>query len=179
MKRRGISPVVATVLVILITIIAAGLIAPFVTNFVKDNLDDSGSCFEVLGDLEFAETGFNCYYNISSNPSNLNTGFSVRVGDETISGFKISLIATGSSDSFDVSEGATLTGIKMLENPPVGMPSVLEFPDVGGVKTYVVSGKYDRAEVSPVLENGNTCSVSDSIQFIECNSAEAVNLIGA
>ena len=39
-KKRGVSAVVATVLILLITIVAASLIAPFVINFIQTTISE-------------------------------------------------------------------------------------------------------------------------------------------
>jgi hypothetical protein len=156
------SPVVATVLIILVTIVAASLIAPFITNFVRSNLDDSGSCFDILGDLEFAQTEFNCVHDTAPR-----TGFSVQVNNEKIVGFKISLLQAGSSVVYEVTNGKYVDEVRMLQDPDFTTEPLI-FPSDGGVRTYVANAAYEKAALFPIAESGNTCEESDRIDFIVC-----------
>lgn len=160
---RGLSAVVATVLLLSITIAAAALIAPFVINFVKDNLNEGEMCFDILGDLSFEESPYNCKYD--DGIGNLRTGFSVRIENEKILGFKVSLASGGSSDIFEINDGQILNNIKMLGG---AFNEPLEFPSKGGVRTYVADNLYDNIEIFPILENGKLCGASDSIEINEC-----------
>ncbi|HIG52268.1 TPA: hypothetical protein EYQ19_02535 [Candidatus Pacearchaeota archaeon] len=90
------------------------------------------------------------------------TAFSVRIENAAITGFKVGLIASGSSTVIDVSEGGSNSDMKMYG---ADMGGLLSVPGVGEVKTYVVSGVYDRVEVFPILESGRTCDDGDSIKI--------------
>jgi flagellin-like protein len=178
MNRRGVSPVVATVLILLITILSATLIAPFVINFVNSNLDESGSCFDVVGDLEFAETGFNCYTETSV-AGVFNTGFSIKINDDSITGFRVALLASGSSDAVEISEGTDGISldpvIRMLNTPT--QPLVL--PSNGGVRTYVVqNSQLNEIELFPLLEGNKKCDAADKISIVQCSNDDAIDLVG-
>ena len=56
LKKRGLSPVVASVLIILITVVAAMVIASFVIPWVGQIGEEGQECFNVLGDLSFKST---------------------------------------------------------------------------------------------------------------------------
>jgi len=171
MNTRGVSPVIATVLIILVTILAAGILAPFVINFTEKNLDESGSCFDILGELAFAETKFNCNYGG-------HTGFSVQVKSDAITSFKVSLTATGASDVIEIVNGTNPTGspdVRMLQD--FFATSTLLMPQKGGTRTYVAQGAYDSAEVSAVLADGQVCGTSDTIIFNPCSDPEAQDLV--
>ena len=171
LNNRGLSPVIAVVLLLLITIVAAGIIIAFVIPFVENTLDDSGECFDVLGDLSFAQTEFNCF-----NSTQETTGISVRNDNENIVGFRLSLQSGGSADSFDILQGESYEGLKMLEGV---FDENLEAPAEGGVRTYVASGQFDRAEIFPLLGSGRACNLADEINFVACEDPEASALIGS
>jgi flagellin-like protein len=168
--KRGLSPVIAVVLLLLITIIAAGIIVAFVVPFVNDNLGNSGECFEVLGDLSFDETPFNCF-----NSSSSRTGFSIRVENDDIIGFRVALQATGSSNAVDIENGTLHSEFRMLLNSAWNDP--LQVPERGGVRTYVSMGIFDKAELFPILAGGGKCELADDIRFNECEDPEAIQYV--
>lgn len=163
MKKRGIAPIVATVLIILITVVAATLIAAFILPFVNDKLSEGKTCFDTLGDLEIYYSDYNCYY-VDSNEEG-RVGFSVKVNGEKISGFKVVLVDSGNADSITIKSGTTDASLRMLAgdfNQP------LEFPDLGGVRTYVYKGNAKSVEIYPITTTDDECNLSDSIQLDQC-----------
>lgn len=62
MNKKGISSVVATVLIILLTVVAVGLLGQFVVPYVQNTLDDSSICLDYQKYASFnSELNFNCY----------------------------------------------------------------------------------------------------------------------
>jgi len=175
MNKKGVSAVIATVLLIMITVVAAGVIFSFVIPFVNQQTEEASDCFEVFGGLEFANTGYNCYVDTSTdyaeNVCGANgasqcynkTGFSVSITKEGVIGLKVSLISEGSSDIFDIVGGSTFASLEMLDGT-----LTLEIPQSGGIRTYVVDGIYESGKISAVLENGKACEAADSIIFRKC-----------
>ena len=165
MRRRGISPVVASVLLLIITVTAAALIMSFVLPFIKGELNDGGSCLEVLEGIEFGESEFNCFDSTIDK-----TGFSVKINKDEVDGFRISLVdSSGSSIVHSVdsdNKGTVISGLRMVGSAPGGY---IDLPDIGGQRSYVAtSGAYERAEIAPVLKGGDVCNVADSIDFESC-----------
>lgn len=165
-EKRGLSPVIAVVLLLMITVVAAGLIVAFVVPFVSKNLDTSGECFDVLGDLSFDETPYNCF---AESGGNSRTGFSVRVDNENIIGFRVALQTGGSSDAVEIEEGtngSSLTRRIRMLSQDFNVP--LTVPGRGGVRTYVSEGRYDKAEIFPILTSGGKCDMADDIILKPC-----------
>lgn len=167
--KRGISPIIATVMILVLTFVAITIVAVFVVPFVKNNLAGSQDCLEVIGKVKFAESDYNCYVNTGENTGR--TGFSVRLDDEKIIGYQVSLFNKGSSYTGLIKEdtiGKDLLGegksVKML----LGTEYVLDIPQRGGVRTYVANSTFDKVEISPILENDKICEVSDVIQPVPC-----------
>ena len=61
MFKRGVSPVIATVLLLVITVVIASIIFAFVIPFVNKSLGNSKACLNVLDGIEFPESRFNCW----------------------------------------------------------------------------------------------------------------------
>src|SRR3989344_8034348 len=103
--KRGVSPVIATVLLLVLTIVAVSILAVFIIPFVKNSLGTSKGCFDVLGDIKFdAESRYNCNY---QNASGARSGFSVRIDSDEIVGFSLTLFQQGSANSYRIENGTT------------------------------------------------------------------------
>ena len=126
-EKKGLSPIIATVMIIMITVAAAALIMAFVIPFITEKTSSAGECFEVsMQGLAFADTSYNCYteaaeeicrmnddnackydHDNDGNSSNLvgcqaRTGFSIKVDKEGAIGVRVSLISGGSSVVYDI-----------------------------------------------------------------------------
>ncbi len=174
-NKRALSPVIATVLLLLLTVSAAIIIAGVVLPFIRGNLDKSTECvdyrsyftFEEKFEFEDDSFRYNCYQG-----DNL-YGASIRAeGNEELSedigGFKLVFIQKlGDSVSVEVKSGELVSDIRMLD----AVKTELEVPKSGEVKTYVYDsgGKiYDKIEVYPLLKSGRICQISDEIALIKC-----------
>ncbi|HIG52269.1 TPA: type IV pilin [Candidatus Pacearchaeota archaeon] len=72
MGKKGVSPVVATVLIITLTVVTIGIIAPTVIKFTNENLDKSKECFDIMEDIKLEDLGYTC-------TTNGETSFSFRI----------------------------------------------------------------------------------------------------
>lgn len=158
-KKRGLSPIVATVLIIMITVIAATIIATFVVPFVQNVPEEGQKCFEVFSDLKFHDTLYNCYS--TNNSGNNFTGFSVSVNDKEVKGFTLLAINKGSSDRYEITDGISSPDLKMLGG---NFGEALELPENGGVRTYVYNGLVESFEIYPILSDGKQCERSDLME---------------
>ena len=173
MFKRGVSPVVATVLLLVLTVVIAAVVFSFVVPFVNEQLGNSKACLNVLDGVEFADSKFNCY---ATSTSGFETGFSVKIKKEGVTGVRVSLIdVNGNSDVFDITDGKAVLG---GQTPSIrniggnfGANEFLEFSSVGGQRTYKANEKYAQAEVSPVTESGDVCAVADVVEFTLCDSS--------
>lgn len=163
-NRRGVSPVVATVLLLVLTIVIGGIVFSVVIPFVNDSLGESKECLDIFEGVEFPESQFNCY--LISTTSGNETGFSIKVNNEGISRVKIGLIdSRGNSDVFEIFEGFYDANLR-----PMGgvLADPITFPAVSGQRTYVVNKMYKKAEISALTASGDVCSVADTIEFEPC-----------
>ncbi|MBS3084014.1 hypothetical protein J4423_04380 [Candidatus Pacearchaeota archaeon] len=167
MIKRGVSPVIATVLLLVLTIVIGGIIFSVVIPFVKDRLGESKMCLDVFEGVEFPESKFNCY-SFSTSLNDSETGFSIKLNKEGISSFRVALTDdNGNSDVIDIKpEMNVRDDLRMVGsgsyNDSVG------FPSVGGQRSYVIKNKYLKAEISPITESGEVCAVTDVIEFTSC-----------
>ena len=170
MFKRGVSPVVATVLLLVITVVIASIIFAFVVPFVNKSLGNSKACLNVLDGLEFPESRFNCWNEtlafVPANPT-YETGFSVKIKKDGVEGFRVALIDENEqSEVKDIKPGiGNDLNFKMV-GQAYGTPLIV--PSVGGQKTYVTNKKYAKAEVSAITKTGEVCPVADIVEFSHC-----------
>lgn len=163
MSKLGVSPVVATVLLLVLTIVIGGIIFSVVVPFVNDSLGESKECLDTFEGVEFPESQFNCYI---SGTGVDETGFSVKVNKEGITKVKVALIDdVGNSDVYDIFDG---TSERHLRPMGAAYADPLEFPAISGQRTYVVDKIYKKAEISALTPSGDICSVSDVLEFEPC-----------
>ena len=94
----GMSTVLATVIILAITVAMGALVWGIISNLIGENLEESQSCFGVLDQVKL-NNDYTCY-----NSTSKKVQFSVNVGDIDIDAILVSISFEGSSDS------ATLTG---------------------------------------------------------------------
>jgi len=171
MDSRGVSPVVATVLLILLTIGAVGIIAGIVIPFVKDGLTKSTACLEYRDFFQFAdEFAYNCYQ-----PGNEGVLHAVSVRAQAssdvsaeVKGFELVFLKSGASKKVGVVNGTDVSSeLYMLDNSE----SKLVVPLPGEMLTFIYSsaGAYAGVEIYPVLGSGKVCDKSDEVKLLLCH----------
>ncbi|MGV8142613.1 MAG: archaellin/type IV pilin N-terminal domain-containing protein [Candidatus Pacearchaeota archaeon] len=169
MNKRGVSPVVATVLLLVLTVGLAAVIFSFVIPFVNDQLGNSKACLKVLDGVEFADSKFNCYNSSLTSGTGFETGFSFKVKKPEVLGVRVSFIDdNGNSEVKDFPYTVDDSRFKAV-GASYG-PALDNFPASGGQRTYIINNKYSKAEIAPMTETGDVCAVSDVVEFSPCNS---------
>lgn len=160
-EKKGLSSVVVTISLVLLSIVAVAVIAGFIIPLVRDNLDEGTECFDYRAYFSFEEEfGFNCYREEFGTKL---YGVSVRAQtagsevEEKVKGFKLVFLKEGESVPVSVVDDSG--EIRMLNtSKPV------EIPKSGEVRTYVYESTetFDAVEIFPFLESGRVCDRSDS-----------------
>jgi len=153
LMNRGITPVIATVLLIVLTLVGGGVVAYFTIPAAK-SVDSS--CLEAISKISFEDVDFSCRLNDEFNPigSEALEGFSVRISDSSVVGFQVGFQDDGSADTYRITSGATHNALCVLGgdfNQP------LSVPPAGGVQTYVVKGAHEKIYLAPILASGKSC----------------------
>lgn len=163
--RKGVSPIIATVLLVILTLVAIGILAAFVIPFVNDSFKGSKECFEVLGKVKFdSQSLYNCRV-VGAVGAPSRTGFSVRMDTGEAFALKVVLTKNGRGDTYPIENGTASASIHML-GAPLGQP--LEVPFKGGVRTYVANDWYDRVEINAVLKSGKVCETREVLTLSDC-----------
>lgn len=183
-QKRGVSTVIATVMIIMITIVSAVLLAGFIVPFVKNNLEKSTECvpyqqyfsFEEKFELEGKIYRYNCYDSAvglhGSSIRSIQDNSSLSLGN--LAGFNLIFIENGgAATSVQVRDGenanSSFGGIRMLDKTE----AFLEVAKRGQVKTYVYNAgtnkQFKSIEIYPVLRSGRVCGRTDVIKSIACS----------
>lgn len=184
-NKKGVSTVVAVVLLILLTFSAVTLLLSFIKPFVEDNLKKSTECIPYNEYFQFEDnfdTNYNCYKAPTPPAANYLTGIMVKAGTklstedmEQLNGFVLVFKKGADSESIKVTDGISAArvpkGIWVLETtPPYSFTVNINKP--GEMITYVYnsSKQYDEVEIYPLLKSDRICEFkSDSINLIQCS----------
>jgi len=167
-NNKALSPVISTILLILLAVTSIVIIAGVLVPFIRNMLAESKVCFEAVNQLEIdTASGYTCYSVDANNDIDVKITIKRGSGEMNLDRFKIFISAGGSGKSFDIKTGET--GVKMLSGS-----STIEIPDAGEEKTYSIETELALgngevyAEVYPVMSSGKTCDAADKVNLEEC-----------
>jgi hypothetical protein len=166
-KRKGVSVVVATVIMIVLVIAAIAIVWVVVTNIVEEGIEGSEACFGIF-DKVTIENGYTCY-----NSSSEEFQFSINLGDIQVDEILVAVSSAGSTKSFNLGSNTQESYLKNYLDESYG--GTLQFPGKNAGRTYVLdmssaglSGSPDSLEIAPII-NDEQCGVSDSVsEFDDC-----------
>jgi hypothetical protein len=172
-NRKGLSEVVSTVLIIMISVAAAAIVFAAVRTFVITNTDRSTECLAYQNYFKFdASQIYNCYDSAKEL-----LGFSVRAlasnsEQPNLVNFTVVFIKEDASKRVDVANAAPASGyaggVRMLKRSI----SDIRVPKSGELQTYIYNNSggesYDKMEIYAVLNSGRICDTKDTISIKPC-----------
>ena len=180
MEKKGLSSVIATVLLLLLTVAAVAVLSQIVIPFVKDRLYGSTDCLKYQNAFSFEPEvngiNLNCY-DSKNYALSIKAESGINESDNNLKGFQISFQNQKSSEIFVIDKQNGLeNNIWVLGDSSSGP----HYPSQGDVISYGFSlnGIYDKAEVRPVLSNGKICSASDSVKLGQCALPNGISIEG-
>ena len=163
-QRKGLSTVVATVIMIALVMAAIAIVWGVVTNLVEEGLEGADSCIKVFDKVEI-NGRYTCY-----DPVNSNFQFSLILRDIDVDEVLFAISDLGSTETFKISNSLeTIPGITNFPSPPGGSNIIL--PKKNGCSTYIYDlsligfSEPDLFEISTVID-GKQCGVSSSLTDI-------------
>jgi len=158
-EKRSQSQIIGAILLILITVVAAGLIMAFVVPFIKEKLPEKNqNCLDVISKVRIS-SGYTCY-NLTNNVQLVQ----VHIDDirDSIKGFTIEL-GGPSSRAVRVVEDDAHLGVRMYGGGGFELPNNTE------ERTYIIdlTNKPTYIAVYPVLKNNKLCEASDTVRDVE------------
>ena len=165
-NKGGIAPVIATILLVLLTLGAISILAGFVIPFVRDNLQKGTECVPYRGYFSFEDSlGYTCFDSAGKNGFTVKAGTATKEVSDKVIGFDVVFIAGGEGKKASAREDNSASELKMLNSS-----ESIKIPQSGEIRTYVynVGKKYDSVEIYPVLASEAVCEKSDSIKLVLC-----------
>ena len=167
MNKKGISAIVATVLIILITVAAVTIIWAAIIPMINNQLESGTVCLDAVSQLTLVDAGYTCV-----NPGD-NVSLQVRHGAKDFVLADIQVL---------VSAGGTTTPFTVLKNGTTSAGGVLvssDLPKANGEKVFVinvstVTGIIDKIQIAPVVKTGaveDTCDVSATKIISKCSAS--------
>lgn len=146
MKNRGLSTIVATMLIILLTVAVVGVVWVTVKNIIEPNLEKSESCFGIQEQISISKNRFTCY-----DSTNKELKYLISVRDVNLEKIIVSITHDGKKVS---------RTIEQTEVPSKNSGKTYSIK-VGNLFTDTNTNDYS-IEIAPVV-NGNSCGVVDSM----------------
>jgi len=158
LKKKGVSPVIATILIIFITVMAVIAVAGYILPMVKKNLSEGQECFDAYQKVVIKENAeYTCFDNIGTEVYLMIENKLDALEFNTI---RISLTGAGTSKTYDIINGSddNIEGEIHMYNRRSDNKILL--PGNRGAFTYnfsAVDFDVESAAVAVVLESGNIC----------------------
>ena len=158
-NKLGLSQVVSTILLILLTLAAVAAAASIITNFVRSGLDNASACKDVLDQVKL-NPDYTCY-----DLNNNTLIFSVLRSDFSMDSLLVAVAGETTSRTFYLTgTSQNIVGLVNYKTKTTGVT----FPDKEAGKTYCL---YNLSETPTSLElspkiSGVQCSVTDSMKNI-------------
>jgi hypothetical protein len=163
-KKKGLSTVVITVIMIALSLAAVVLVWAFVNSIIKKQISSSESCFGTYGKIRI-NGQYTCYEDLGNNDFSLR--FSLIIGDVKVDKVLISVSSGASVKSYEITNTPQIIPNLMMYS---GVnPENVSLPEKNAGLTYNATGftaKIDSIQIAPVI-GGNLCDVSDSLSEIE------------
>ena len=160
-NKKGVSEIVATVIILLITISAIFMVFAFIIPFVKDNLTKGSKCFpSALEEVSIVDES-SCY-NLNTE---INTLIRVKFGniESDVKGIYITLDVGQEVISYTLKQGESYPNIN--NGAMVNMPS-----KDGGERTYIFNGVSSREAGIGIIDKETRCKLSDEAELTKCKT---------
>lgn len=165
-NKKGISGIVATVIMIALVMAAAGIIWAVINSMIKEKTAGAESCF---GNFEKVTLNamYTCY-NPDATPDP-EFQFSINIADVEVDSVLIAISSAGAVKSFEITNTPdTITNLANYTSTGFGTDLVF-LPGENAGSTYITnyfSSEPDLIEIAPII-GGTQCGVSDSISDID------------
>ena len=151
-SKKAVSAVVGTVLIIMITVAAVGVIWAAVIPMVRNSIDKGSACFDAQSDVSLTtDQGYTC---INSTTGKIN--LQVKKGANT----KVSLVG--------IQVLISVNGSTSSEKITTGLPGNNEEKLLATTSNYLGAQKVSIAPIVTIGKTQETCEVSSEIVLTPC-----------
>ena len=159
-NNKGISAVVATVLIILITVAAVTIIWAAIIPLIQGQLETTTSCLNAQTEITL-ESDFTCLY-----PGG-NVQVQIKAGASSVSlyGVQVILYSGGDSKSILISNGSTKKNMPSPNSAIVYQINLSEAKANGALN--LEASKMDRIQIAPIVKEENTEQTCPAGQILD------------
>jgi flagellin-like protein len=166
-RKKGISAIVATVLIILITVAAVTIIWAAIIPMISNQLESGTTCLDAVSQVQILDQGYTCR-NDTTGADRVSLQIKHGAKSFELADIQVLLSSGGTTTSYDLTNPAT-TKI------PASMDAT-KLPGSNEERVYVISttgitGDVDSVSIAPVVAVGNTqetCEVSATKVLLPC-----------
>lgn len=171
-ERKAVSALVATVLLILITVAAVGIIWGAIMPMMNRAMEMGQACLNARLSIN-TESGYTCYN--STVPGGSEVQVMIARGSEEfdLAGMHLIVSGGGESRTFAVRADAGNDDVRMFDDAVY--TNTEDLPNVNEERTYVVDTStftaVDEIKVAPIAQVGNTekvCDISSRTMLVAC-----------
>lgn len=169
--KKGVSAIVATVLIIMITVAAVAIIWAAIIPMVKDSISGGTVCFDAESDVSLKANDLTCYEK-DGNDTILKISIEKSNNEKVqLTGFNVQLISDGSSDTIRVGgnkeSSAVVDGNKSI--PGDGESKMIKI-NISNLSESNISA-YEKVSIAPIAKSGSKeklCRVVGEASISEC-----------
>ena len=161
-NKKGISAIVATVLIILITVAAVTIIWAAIIPMISNQLESGTICLDAVSQVQLLDSGYTCVDATGNNIS-----IQVKRGAKAFDLADIQVL---------ISAGGTTTPISLVDDE--GYDALTELPGPNEEKVFVIDtstiadkANINKVQIAPVVTVGATseaCDISATKTLTEC-----------
>ena len=147
-RKKGISAIVATVLIILITVAAVTIIWAAIIPMISNQLDKGTICLDAVSQVQLVDAGYICK-EVNDSVTGYNISFQVKHGAKAfdLAGVQVLISEEGSTTSFEITTGL----------PGANEEKVLSITDYANT----TAAGPDKISIAPIVSVGNTQETCD------------------
>jgi len=150
-SKKAVSAVVASLLLVVITIIAVIMVWQFIKIQIIDKNIKESACYEYRDYVRVVGSDYTCY-NITDTRLQIERSSD----DKAIEGISVTISSEDSSKAYTLKNGTSTTGVKMNSG---SYQDTIILPNLGESKTYLFSGIIGTSASITVITNGKSCDV--------------------
>jgi len=162
-NKKGISAIVATVLIILITVAAVTIIWAAIIPMISNQLESGTICLDAVSAVQLRDEGYTCY----------------ETDDNTDGTYNVSLHVARTAKAFDLADIQVLVSVggdtKSFDLVGDSLYAVGDMPGPNSAEVFVITdvtfNESTKVQIAPVVKVGNTqeaCDISATKVLTEC-----------
>ena len=161
-NKKGISAVVATVLIILITVAAITIVWAAIIPMINNQLDQGTICLDAVSQLSIMDAGYTC---VDSTTNIVSLQIKKGAKNFDLADIQVLISSGGNVESINIVEDTTYT---LGDLPDANEEKVFDIDASGSIPVGTI---IDSVKIAPVVKVGSTqeaCSVSSTKTLLEC-----------